>query len=440
MHDLKSQKSFGSFLLIAVVAVLAVTTISSVNGAFLEQIHIAWGETPSDMTIMFASNAGPTTNSSAYAVYGLTANSMNSKAVYEEVRFFTDGNPDGLQYHIVVRLHNLTSSTHYFYQLFTDSNSSAIFEFDTMSSDPAQPVKFLVYGDFGLPRGGFTLPRLVQEVKKGGINGSILIGDMAYDMNDDGGKRGDNFMNQVQAYATTVPFMVCVGNHERNFNFSHYINRFAMPGAGRDSKNMWFSWDVGRAHFISYTTEAYFTDGPVQQQYDWLEQDLIAANLNRAERPWIIAFGHEPMYCSNADHDDCTSTKSVIRAGLETLFFNYGVDLILEAHEHSYERLWPVYNLTVTQHDYNNPRAPVHIITGVAGCMETYKLCVNPILKAQGPWSAKRTWLPGKYGYGRLEIVNATHLNWQQVLDVTLTVEDSITMIQTNHGPFKPLN
>lgn len=64
---------------------------------------------------------------------------------------------------------------------------------------------------FSLPRGGFTLPRLVQEVKKGGINGSILIGDMAYDMNDDGGKRGDNFMNQVQAYATTVPFMVCVG-------------------------------------------------------------------------------------------------------------------------------------------------------------------------------------------------------------------------------------
>ncbi len=71
-----------------------------------------------------------------------------------------------------------------------------------------------------------------------------------------------------------------------------------------------------------------------------------------------------------------------------------GVDLIFEAHEHrsvtiikpemcpalplicftcivcSYERLWPVYNLTVTAFDYVDPIAPVHIITGAAGCNE----------------------------------------------------------------------
>ena len=33
--------------------------------------------------------------------------------------------------------------------------------------------------------------------------------------------------------------------------------------------------------------------------------------------------------------------------GMEDLLYKYGVDIHLEAHEHSYERLWPVYNLQV---------------------------------------------------------------------------------------------
>ncbi|KAF0310723.1 Acid phosphatase type 7 [Amphibalanus amphitrite] len=56
--------------------------------------------------------------------------------------------------------------------------------------------------------------------------------------------------------------------------------------------------------------------------------------------------------------------------GMEELLMKYGVDLAIWAHEHSYERLWPVYNETVyngTAADpYRNPGAPVHIVTGSA--------------------------------------------------------------------------
>jgi len=83
------------------------------------------------------------------------------------------------------------------------------------------------------------------------------------------------------------------------------------------------------------------------------------------------------MYCSDYDDDDCTKYESRIRTGmpdthaygLEKLFHTYGVDLMLWAHEHSYERLFPVYNRTVyngTASPYMDPPAPVHIITGAA--------------------------------------------------------------------------
>ena len=61
---------------------------------------------------------------------------------------------------------------------------------------------------------------------------------------------------------------------------------------------------------------------------------------------------------------------SFLRFGIEELLLKYNVDLALWAHEHDYERFWPVYNLTVyngsISEPYTNPRAPIHIISGSA--------------------------------------------------------------------------
>jgi hypothetical protein len=49
--------------------------------------------------------------------------------------------------------------------------------------------------------------------------------------------------------------------------------------------------------------------------------------------------------------------------------YGAGVDVMIWAHEHSYERMWPVYNRTVyngTESPYVDPPAPLHIVTGSA--------------------------------------------------------------------------
>ena len=75
---------------------------------------------------------------------------------------------------------------------------------------------------------------------------------------------------------------------------------------------------------------------------------------------------------------------STLAFSLEPVFYDSGVDLIIEAHEHSYERLWPVYNETVTAKNYSDPKAPVHIISGAAGCNEFHEICVDPMFGARG--------------------------------------------------------
>jgi hypothetical protein len=86
------------------------------------------------------------------------------------------------------------------------------------------------------------------------------------------------------------------------------------------------------------------------------------------------------------------------------------VDMAFWAHEHSYERTWPVYNNTVhngTTHPgdpYRNAGATVHIVTGSAGCREGHG---HYDKGARGAWSAVRN---TEYGYGKLRVANATHL------------------------------
>ncbi|CAB3977176.1 Iron zinc purple acid phosphatase [Paramuricea clavata] len=409
-----------------------------------EQVHISYGDTPSEMIVVWSTgNISP--NSTSFVTYGLNSDKLDM-VVKASDAVLTEGNPNGLdQIHRAV-MTGLNPGTTYYYQVHTGNLSSPRYEFVAMKVSEGFAPKLLVFGDMGRHGGAPSLEALIKETQSGEYAAALHVGDFAYDLASDGGENGDEFMRRVVPIGSTLPYMTCPGNHEIPFNFSHYRYRFAMPQISWPTPldRMWYSFNLGKAHFISYSTEVYFTynQSYVDAQIEWLIKDLTEANRieNRKEQPWIIAFGHRPMYCSNIDDDDCTTPRPILRAGLEPVFMKYGVDVVIEAHEHSYERLWPVYQGKVYQENYNNPTAPVHIVSGAAGCNEAYGVCVNPMLGPRGRWSAYRSWFPGEYGYGRLYIANATHLSWTQVFSTTGDVEDHIWIAQDNHGPFnKPL-
>lgn len=73
--------------------------------------------------------------------------------------------------------------------------------------------------------------------------------------------------------------------------------------------------------------------------------------------------GHRPWYVSQKASSQCTTCQKAF----ENILYNGGVDVVIHGHVHVYERSAPVVNGTVDPNGYNNPRAPVYIVTGAAG-------------------------------------------------------------------------
>ena len=61
----------------------------------------------------------------------------------------------------------------------------------------------------------------------------------------------------------------------------------------------------------------------MKQSEKLLVSDLISFTYNtlwdRSVTPWLVVYGHRPMYCTNDDRDDCTKFETRTRTGLPLL-------------------------------------------------------------------------------------------------------------------------
>eukprot|EP01006_Ploeotia_vitrea_P060228 TRINITY_DN75531_c0_g1_i1.p1 TRINITY_DN75531_c0_g1~~TRINITY_DN75531_c0_g1_i1.p1 ORF type:complete len:491 (-),score=280.17 TRINITY_DN75531_c0_g1_i1:250-1722(-) len=446
-----------TMMLMLVLAVVVATTAWAAKWDYQpQQIHLSYADVPTMMMVTWSTML-PT--GSSIVEYGPASKGVLSMKASGTATKFVDG---GLGQHTQmihrVLMDNLVPGEKYVYHVGSPEEGwSELFFFTaqrTLASEGADWVQsYAVYGDLG-DTNSRSLSRVQEEVQAGLHDAVVHLGDYGYDLHSDNASVGDAFMNDIQSVAGYVAYMTTPGNHEYAYNFSNYRNRFSMPGKGKESESLYFSWNHGRVHWVSISTEAYFFNESLPTlapMWQWLQDDLATANLpeNRAKQPWIIVYGHRPMYCSNADADDCTKEKSRLRLGLavngtykygmEKLLYEAGVDLVFFAHEHSSERMWPVYNEKVVNgtadpnNPYRDPGSPMYITTGSAGCQEDHDIFHSP---PYAPWSA---WRSTDYAYGRLHVYNETHINWQIVSDDQHgKVIDDVWLEKSSHGPFAP--
>ena len=409
-----------------------------------QQIHLAFGGEPDSIAVDFATDADVNCTSTGVA-FGTSPAALNMFVPASSCYYFAGA----LQWQSQVKLTGLKAGTTYYYTAGSPAvkyvSWSEMYSFvmpDTSPTSPPQRVA--IFADFGYFNSE-SLPALIAGAYTGAYDWVIHAGDIAYDMDWDGGfgkigAVGSEFLLAIEPIAATRPYMVSPGNHECANNFTHYRNRFAAltnftAKASGSPSNLFYSFDSGLAHYISVDTELFdeFEGGElVHNMLTWLEADLTKANANRHIRPWVMAFGHKCSYMAQ--------NSSL----WESLFYIYGVDMYFCGHVHSYRRWLPfnpmtnVYDKAAANKDasvYTNPRAVVPIVTGAAGCQEPPAAHCNNDPKSTSPSSC------GNYGFGILEIANATHAHWTWNTTVPLNgssapkFSDDLWVIVDKHGP-----
>jgi acid phosphatase type 7 len=163
------------------------------------------------------------------------------------------------------------------------------------------------------------------------LPGTILgLGDMAYEA---GTEREfercfEPSWGAVKARIRPVP-----GNHEFETAgagpyYEYFGDAAGTPGLG------WYSFDIGEWHVIALNSNCLTTTNLCSDdsaQGDWLEADLA-----RHSNQCTLAFMHRPRWSSGEHGGDSGLGE------LWTMLADGGVEVLLTAHDHNYERFAPM--------------------------------------------------------------------------------------------------
>lgn len=138
----------------------------------------------------------------------------------------------------------------------------------------------------------------------------------------------DYFFREAADWITGIPLMPVAGNNDEiGGKAERFTSHFLVPdnGAKGATPGTNYSYDYGAAHFVFLNTESHIGD-----QTDWLKKDLAAT-----DRPWKIAVMHRGAY----GQDIYKKLDKWVE-----VFDEFGVDLVLQGHNHEYSRSYPLRN------------------------------------------------------------------------------------------------
>ncbi|KAL6558788.1 putative inactive purple acid phosphatase 27 [Orobanche minor] len=275
-----------------------------------------------------------------------------------------------------------------------------------------------------------TTNQLINDLKD--IDIVFHIGDITYANGYI--SQWDQFTAQVEPIASTVPYMIASGNHERDWpgTGSFYggtdsggecgvlaETMFYVPAENR--AKFWYSTDYGMFHFCIADTEHDWREG--SEQYKFIEQCL--ASVDRQKQPWLIFAAHRVLGYSSDKYYGLEGSfeEPMGRESLQKLWQRYKVDIAFYGHVHNYERSCPIYeNKCVNlekSHYSGTVNGTIHVVVGGAGAHLSEFSTLNTT------WSVYKDY---DWGFVKLTAFNHSSLLFEYKKSKDGKVYDSFTI------------
>ncbi|MAQ19353.1 MAG: hypothetical protein CMN30_31700 [Sandaracinus sp.] len=236
-------------------------------------------------------------------------------------------------YHLQeVRITGLDPATCYTYEVPALAEGG---RFCTMheATDHETPIELLVIGDTSpvLGRTGGLLEQLAEPE----VEMTLHAGDLQY--YDALIETWAVWFGAHEPILAQGAFWPTIGNHEQEREGEYeqtYARYFADPATDAegnpDGNTAAYHFQSGGVHFFSVNSEDDI--GEFDADFSWLEEGLTAAEASEGFR-FSIVFFHRPIY-TLAEHAPSES----LRAILEPILQRHEVALVLQGHNHVYER------------------------------------------------------------------------------------------------------
>ena len=325
------------------------TGVTLVRGPYLQQVGAAsaivvWAtREPGTAAVEYRTGTGSLSTAAATSIFRSSS---------------TTGIPSYYQHEAV--LTGLSPSTTYQYDLRVagvDPTPGVVDQFRTAPGVGTGTIRLVGFGDSG--NGSTAQGQVAGLLDEETFDLALHTGDIAYSSGTYA-QYESYFFPYYRDWLRRAAIFPSIGNHDdRTVSATPYRRFFVLPPDGAsptfpNNAERFYSFDFGPVHFIALDTEAAFLSTTRrQEQLAWLADDL----QNAQHMPWRIAFFHRPPY-SSGDH----GSDLAIRQAFGPLFEQYNVQLVLNGHEHSFERTVPWRASTDTSR-----QAVTYIITGGAG-------------------------------------------------------------------------